>query len=244
MFRFTKSASVAMENYPPSTLPITAWAEDDRPREKLQNKGRQSLSDAELLAILLGSGSRNESAVALAQRILSSVGNNLNELGKRSLAELMKFKGIGEAKAITIAAALELGRRRQVSGVLDRPVITSSSDAYQAIGPILTDLPHEEFWMLLLNKGNKVIGREKMSTGGTDATIVDAKIVFRKAIEGLATAIIVCHNHPSGNLRPSQSDLDLTRKLKEAGDIIGLKVLDHLIVSDGGYYSFADEGVM
>ncbi|MFQ5448956.1 MAG: DNA repair protein RadC, partial [Saprospiraceae bacterium] len=209
-----------------------------------QSKGRQSLSDAELLAILLGSGSRNESAVALAKRILTSVSNNLNELGKRSLAELMKFKGIGEAKAIAIAAALELGRRRQVSGFIARPVITSSSEAYQVIAPMLLDLPHEEFWMLLLSKSNKVISKDKMSTGGTDATIVDAKIVFKKAIEGRAHAIIVCHNHPSGNLRPSQSDLDLTRKLKEAGEIIGLKVLDHLIIGDGGYYSFVDEGVM
>ena len=233
-----------METYPPSSLPITAWAEDDRPREKLQSKGRQSLSDAELLAILLGSGSRNESAVALAQRILGTVSNNLNELGKCSLAELMKFKGIGEAKAITIAAAMELGRRRQASGFLERPIITCSRDAYLVVAPMLMDLPHEEFWLLLLSKRNKVMGREKMSTGGQDATVVDVKMVFRKAIEGSAASIVVCHNHPSGSLRPSPVDIDLTKKLKSAGDIIGLPVLDHLIVADGGFFSFADEGMM
>ncbi|MCB0521171.1 MAG: DNA repair protein RadC [Lewinellaceae bacterium] len=234
-----------MENYPPTNkLPITAWAEDDRPREKLSNKGRQTLTDAELLAILLGSGSRNESAVSLAQRIMESVQNNLNELGKRSLSELMKFKGVGEAKAITIAAALELGRRRQFSTMLERPVIKSSRDAYEIIAPRLTDMAHEEFWMLLLNKGNKVLGQEKISTGGTDATVVDSKVVFRKAIEGQAINLILCHNHPSGTLRPSPADLDLTKKLKQAGEIIGIQVLDHLIVTDAGYFSFADEGIL
>ncbi len=233
-----------MENYTPSSFPITAWAEDDRPREKLQNLGRQSLSDAELLAILLGSGSRNESAVALSKRILQSVENNLNQLGKQSLAELTKFKGIGMAKAVTIAAALELGRRRQASGFIERPVITCSRDSYLAIAPVLVDHPHEEFWMLLLNKGNKMTGKIRMSSGGTDATVVDIKIVFRKAIEGQASSIIVCHNHPSGRLRPSQADLDLTKKIKESGQILGIPLLDHLIIGDGGYYSFADEGVL
>jgi DNA repair protein RadC len=234
-----------MENYfPPSSLPITSWAEDDRPREKLQTKGRQSLSDAELLAILLGSGSRNESAVALAQRILGSVSNNLNELGKQSLSELQKFKGIGEAKAITIAAALELGRRRQASDFLERPVITCSRDAWQVAAPLLADLPHEEFWLLLLNKSNKVVAKEKMSTGGSDATVVDVKMVLRKAIEGKAVSLVVCHNHPSGNLRPSPADVDSTKKLKQAGDVVGVAMLDHVIVADGGYFSFADEGLL
>jgi DNA repair protein RadC len=234
-----------MENYPPTpSLPITAWAEDDRPREKLLTKGRLALSDAELIAILLGSGSRNESAVDLAKRILKSVEKNLNELSKLSLADLMKFKGIGEAKAITIAAALELGRRRQTSDFLELPVIKSSSDAYRAIAPVLQDLPHEEFWILILNKGNKVLGKEQLSIGGTDATIVDARIVFRKAIEAKAISIIVCHNHPSGTMRPSPADVELTRKLKGAGEVLGIPVLDHLIVVDKGYFSFADEGIL
>lgn len=232
------------DNPPIAYLPITAWAEDDRPREKLLDKGRQALSDAELLAILLATGSRNESAVALSQRILDAVGNNLNELGKRSIPELMKFKGIGEAKAITIAAALELGRRRQNADLPDRPEIKSSRDSYNIFAPLLLDLPHEESWVLFLNKKIRVIGKEKLSIGGTNATIVDAKIVFRKALEGMAAAIIVGHNHPSGSLRPSQADIDLTKKMKTVGEAIGLPVIDHLIIADGGYFSFMDEGLL
>lgn len=233
-----------MENYSSPELPITSWAEDDRPREKLMANGRQTLSNAELLAILIGSGSPKESAVKLAQRILNSVDNNLNELGKRSLAELMKFKGIGEAKAITIAAALELGRRRQLSASLEKPIVKSSRDAYLTAIPLISDLKHEEFWILLLSKSNKIIGKEKLSVGGMDATVVDIRIVFRKALEGSAIAIILCHNHPSGTLRPSPADVELTNKLKIAGDTIGIPVLDHLIIGDGGYYSFADEGMI
>ncbi len=234
-----------MSDYPPTpNLPITAWAEDDRPREKLLTKGRQALSDAELIAILLGSGSRNESAVALSQRILDAVGNNLNELGKRSVAELMKFKGIGEAKAVTIAAAMELGRRRQTADLPDRPEIKGSRDAYILLAPLLLDLPHEESWVLFLTKRNKVIGKEKLSIGGTDSTIMDAKIVFRKALEGMAAAIIVAHNHPSGTLRPSQADIDLTKKMKNVGDAIGLPLVDHIIIADGGYFSFLDQGLL
>lgn len=234
-----------MENYPPpNSLPITAWSEDDRPREKLLNKGRQALSDAELLAIVIGSGSRAESAVSLAKRILASASNNLNELGRVSLAELMKFKGIGEAKAISIAAALELGRRRHASLNLEKPQVRSSKDAFHALYPLVSDLPHEEFWVLLLNKANKIIGSEKISAGGTDATLVDAKVLFRKAIEGQAVSIILCHNHPSGNLKPSQADVDLTKKLKQGGEIVGVQVLDHLIIADGKYYSFADAGAL
>lgn len=223
-------------------LSIKAWAEEDRPREKLRSKGKQSLSDAELLAILLGSGSRSESAVGLAKRILSGVDNSLNDLGKCSLAELMKYKGIGEAKAITIAAALELGRRRQLSQVRDRPQIRSSRDAFRAIAPLLVDLPHEEFWILLLNRANRVIGRDQISLGGVTGTVVDAKVLFRKAIDGLACSIILCHNHPSGNLQPSQADIDLTKKLTQAGATLDILVLDHLIITEKGYYSFADEG--
>lgn len=233
-----------MDIYKREKLSIPSWAEEDRPREKLLHKGKHVLSNAELIAILLGSGSREETAVGLAQKVLSSVENNLNELGKCSLAEFQRFKGIGEAKAITIAAAMELGRRRQLSTIKDRPQIKSSSDAFAAIAPILIDLPHEEFWILLLNRSNHVVGREQISIGGVSGTVVDAKIVFRKALEkpGI-TSIILCHNHPSGNLRPSDADIVLTKKLKKAGLVLDLTVFDHLIVSERGYYSFADEGM-
>ena len=221
---------------------ITAWAEEDRPREKMLLKGKQALSDAELLAILIGSGTVGESAVAVAQGILASVGFNLHELGKRSLPDLKKFKGIGEAKAITIAAALELGRRRQLSDLRERPRITHSRDAFNTIAPLLTDLQHEEFWLLLLNKANEVFARQQLSTGGMSGTVVDIKMVLKAAIEAGAAAFIAIHNHPSGNLQPSQADIELTRKLKQSGAVIDMPLLDHLIVSDRGYYSFADEG--
>ena len=189
----------------------------------------------------MGSGSREESAVSLAQRILNSCRNNLNQLGKCTLTELQKFKGIGEAKAITIAAALELGRRRQLTNIKDRPKITSSRDSYHVIAPYLMDLPHEEFWIILLNRANKVIDRKKVSMGGTTGTVVDAKVVFKKAVEGGAVYLILAHNHPSGNLAPSPQDLEITRKLVEAGKILSIRILDHLIIGDKGYYSFADE---
>ncbi len=223
---------------------ITAWAEEDRPREKMQLKGRHVLSDAELLAILIGSGTVGESAVGLAQRILASVGNNLHELGKRSLAELQKFNGIGEAKAITIAAALELGRRRQLTDLQERPRIGSSRDAFQIIAPQIADLAHEEFWVLHLNRKNEVFGREQLSSGGTAGTVVDTKMLFKKAIEAGAAGIVALHNHPSGSLQPSQSDIDLTRKIREAGALLEIPLLDHLIVSERGYFSFADEGLL
>jgi DNA repair protein RadC len=200
------------------------------------------LSDAELIAILIGSGSRNESAVALSKRILNSVDNNLHELGKKNLAELMKFKGIGEAKAITIAAAMELGRRRQDAALIERPEVRSSRDAWLAIRSAITDLSHEEFWILLLNKSLKIIGKTMLSAGNMDATVVDAKMVFRRALEWQASSIIMCHNHPSGTLRPSQADLDLTNKIKQCGELLGIRVLDHLIIAEKGFYSFADEG--
>ncbi len=233
-----------MATYSNQNLTIKSWAEEDRPREKLLTKGKQSLSDAELLAILLGSGSRDETAVGLAQRILQSVGNDLNELGRRSVAELTKFKGIGEAKSITVVAALELGRRRQLTDVKERPQIRSSRDAWQLIAPILMDLSHEEFWILLLNRAGRVIGREQISLGGVAGTVVDAKIVFRKAIESMASSLILVHNHPSGNLQPSQQDISLTQKLKKAGETLDIAVLDHLIITERGYFSFADENKM
>jgi DNA repair protein RadC len=231
-----------MQTYAGASATIKMWAEDDRPREKMLAKGRAALSDAELIAILIGSGSRNETAVALSQRILRSVDNNLNELGKLGINELLRFKGIGEAKAITIAAALELGRRRQLSDIKERPQVGCSRDAYNALAPLVADLPHEEFWILLLNRSNRIIHRERVSTGGVSGTVVDAKVVFKKAIELLASAIILCHNHPSGNLTPSQADLDLTKRLRQAGQTLEIGVLDHLIISEKGYFSFADEG--
>ncbi len=231
-----------MENYLVKNLAITAWAEEDRPREKLLQKGKHNLTDAELLGILLGSGSRNQTAVGLAQDILRSTSNDLNELGKRSISDFMKFKGIGEAKAITIAAALELGRRRQLTNIKDHPKITCSRDSYNAIAPLLMDLPHEEFWILLLNQANKVIDRKQVSLGGTTGTVVDAKVIFRKAIEGQAVYLILAHNHPSGNIQPSIQDINLTKKLVEAGNILSIKILDHLIIGEKSYYSFADEG--
>lgn len=221
---------------------ITAWAEEDRPREKMLLKGYQSLSDAELLAILLGSGTVGESAVSLAQRIMASVENNLHELGKRSIKELQRFRGVGEAKAIAIAAALELGRRRQISDLRERPRVGSSRDAFNIIAPLLTDLHHEEFWLLLLNKACEVFGREKLSAGGAAGTVADVKIAFKTALDARAAAIIAVHNHPSGNLKPSDADLELTQKLREAGKLLDMPLLDHLIVSERGYYSFADEG--
>ena len=243
MENFCASNFTFKMNYQKNTLSIKSWAEDDRPREKMLKRGKLNLSDVELLAILLGSGSRKETAVGLSQRILKSIENNLNELGKVSLAELMRFKGIGEAKAITIAAALELGRRRQLSGFIDRPQILSSKDGYNCIAPILMDLNHEEFWIILLNRANKVISKEQISTGGVSGTVVDAKIIFRKALEvAPASSIILCHNHPSGNFKPSQADIDLTIKLKKAGETLDILVLDHLIIAENNYYSFADEG--
>jgi DNA repair protein RadC len=223
---------------------ITAWAEEDRPREKMMLKGKSALSDAELLAILIGSGTVGQSAVTLAQDILSSVDRNLHELGKRSIPELQRFKGIGEAKAITIAAALELGRRRQLSDLRERPRITGSRDAFHVVAPLLTDLHHEEFWLLLLNKANEVFARERLSTGGMAGTVVDVKLLFKTAFDARAAAAIAVHNHPSGNLQPSQADIELTRRLRKAGELLDLPLLDHLIVSERGYYSFADEGML
>ncbi|GAB3510145.1 JAB domain-containing protein [Emticicia fontis] len=223
---------------------ILSWAEEDRPREKLMLKGRAALSDAELIAILIGSGTRELSAVDLSKLILHSVGNNLNELAKLSINDLMKFKGVGDAKAISIAAALELGRRRKESEVLKKTKITSSADAYQAIRPYLLDLSHEQFWVLLLNRANEIIRPFQVSIGGVAGTVADPKIIFKSAIEYLASAIILVHNHPSGNLTPSQADLDLTKRVKEAGRLLDIPILDHLIFGDNGYYSFADKGIL
>ncbi len=205
-------------------------------------KGRASLSDAELIAIILGSGSRDESAVALAKRVLSTVDHNLHELGKLSLVDLMKFKGIGEAKAISIAAALEIGRRRSITAPQKKPIITSSKEAYDLIKSIISDMAHEEMWVILLNKGNKFIKRVKMSSGGSTATIVDVKMILKVVIESQAQSIILVHNHPSGSLSPSRADIEITNKIKEAAKYFDLTVMDHIIVAETGYYSFVDDG--
>jgi len=223
---------------------IKNWAEDDKPREKLMNKGREALSNAELLAILIGSGPIGSSALAVGQDLLKKAQNNLNVLSRQSLKELKNINGIGDAKGITIMAALELGRRRQKEGVVDRKQITSSADGFNYFQPHIGDLPYEEFWVLFLNRQNKILSGEKISQGGVAGTVADLKIIFKSALEKLACSIIVAHNHPSGNLRPSESDKKLTKKIVEAGKIIDIKVLDHLIVTDGGYYSFADEGML
>ena len=223
---------------------ITAWAEEDRPREKMLLKGKAALSDAELIAIIIGSGTVNEDAISLAQRILNSVNANLSELGRRSIKDLMKFKGIGEAKAISITAAVELGRRRQFSDVMQKDTVTTSRDVFDMMLPQLIDLPYEEFWIIQLNRANHAIGRARISAGGVSGTVVDSKMVFKPAIEVLATSIILVHNHPSGNLKPSQADIELTRKLKEAGKHLDIAVLDHIIVAYSGFYSFADENIM
>lgn len=233
-----------MKNYQSSGMGIKSWAEEDRPREKLLLKGKQNLTDAELLAIILGSGSRKETAVDLAKRLLKVADNNLEKLSRLTLKELMTFRGIGEAKAINIIAVMELGRRRQLTDVKTRPQLRSSQDAYDVIGPVIADLDHEEFWILLLNRANRILGREQISKGGTSGTVVDAKILFRIALEKRATSIILCHNHPSGNLRASQADLSLTKRLVSAGKNLDILVLDHLIIARSGYLSFADEGMM
>jgi DNA repair protein RadC len=227
-----------------NSFSIKYWAEDDKPREKLMLKGRAALSDAELIAILIGSGSRNESAVELSKRILASVDNNLNALGKLSLPQLMNFKGIGEAKAITIAAAMELGRRRREEEGIDLKQITSSRAVFEIMQPIIGELPHEEFWIIFLNNSNKVIYKTQLSKGGITGTIVDVRIVYKTALEHNATGIILVHNHPSGALQASEQDKQVTRQLKMAGHSLSINVLDHVIITEKAYLSFADEGIL
>lgn len=227
-----------------TNFPITHWSEDDKPREKLMLKGKSVLSDAELVAILIGSGSRNESAVALSKRILASVNNNLSSLGKQSLAQLMEFKGIGEAKAITIAAALELGRRRKEENPLELVKVTSSKVMYQEMYPIIGELAHEEFWVVYLNNANKIIFKAQLSKGGITGTIVDVRLVFKIALEQNAVAIVLAHNHPSGKLQASEADIQVTKRIKNAGLQLDISVLDHIIVTEHSYFSFADEGIL
>lgn len=225
-------------------MAINQWAEEDRPREKLLLKGKSALSDAELIGILLGSGIKTLSAVDLAKQILSTVNHNLNELAKLSVKDLTAFKGIGEAKAIAIVSALELGRRRKITTPHKKPKITCSNDAYELIKPELTDQPHEEFWLILLKRNNEVIKKEKISLGGVTGTVADPKIIFKKALESLASGIILIHNHPSGNTQPSETDIRLTKKLKQAGELLDISIYDHLIFTDHDYFSFADQSMI
>jgi len=223
---------------------IKSWAEDDRPREKLLLKGKSALSDAELVAILIGSGNWNETAVDLAKRILKSSNDNIAELSRLTIQDLMKFKGIGEAKAVSIAAALELGRRRREQEAMRKQQITSSKDVFDIFHPMLSDISYEEFWILLLNKANKIIGKFSISEGGLSGTVADPVKIFRKAIEYNAVGMILCHNHPSGNLKPSDADIKLTNKMKEGGKFLDISVLDHIIIGEEKYLSFADEGLI
>ena len=230
----SKSKSISIKN----------WKEDDRPREKLISKGKSTLSDAELIAILIGSGSKNKSAVALAKQILTASHNNLNELSRLSVNDLMAFKGIGQAKAVSIITALELGRRRRLEEAMEKPVIKSSKAVFNIMQPIIGELTHEEFWILFLNNANKIIFKQCISSGGITGTLVDVRIIFKKALELSAVALILSHNHPSGNLKPSKSDLDLTAKIKNGGKSLDIKILDHLIITEKAYFSFADNNVL
>ncbi len=225
-------------------LNILSWAEEDRPREKLLLKGKAALSDAELIAILIGSGTRSISAVDVAKMILGNADYDLNKLAKFSVKDLRKTKGIGEAKAITIVSALELGRRRNESDFSEKAKITCSNDIYQLIKPELMDLRKEEFWVILLDRANQVIKKEQISSGGISGTVADPKIIFKAALDQYASSIILIHNHPSGNLKPSRADIDLTKKMKEAGKLLEIPVLDHIIFSDEGFLSFADDGIL
>jgi DNA repair protein RadC len=225
-------------------MTIKAWALDDRPREKLISKGKTTLSDAELIAILIGSGNRQESAVALSKRILLSVNGNLHELAKLSLEKLIQFNGIGEAKAINIITALEVGKRRQLEIVLEKPKIGSSKEGFNLMQPVIGDLEHEEFWVLFLNNSHKVLAKHQISKEGITAIVVDIRLLLKRALELNSAGIIVCHNHPSGKLSPSNSDIQLTQKIKEAGITLDIKLVDHLIITEKAYFSFADEGIL
>jgi DNA repair protein RadC len=233
-----------VEKQEAKTLNIKEWSPEDRPREKLLLKGTAALSDAELVAILIGTGTTTQSAVDVAKNVLQYVGNDLNELARLSVKDLTKIKGIGEAKAISIVASIELGRRRKELELSDKPKISSSRDAFNILQGDLMDLLREEFWVLLLNRAHRVVKKKKVSEGGVSGTVADPKIIFKLALEELASGIIVAHNHPSGNLSASQSDIELTRKLKEAGKVMEVQLLDHLIIAGKTYYSFADEGLL
>jgi DNA repair protein RadC len=221
---------------------IKEWNEDDQPREKLFSKGCLALSDTELLAIIIGSGNREDSALAISRKILSHTSHNVGVLSKYSVQNLMKFRGIGKAKAILIIAAMELGRRGKASKSIEKSKLCSSRSVFELMHPLIGELDHEEFWILLLNNANMIQFKWRLSMGGITATLVDVRLIYKKAIEHGATSIILCHNHPSGNRKPSQSDIVLTKKVIKGGGILDIKVLDHIIVTGKTYYSFADEG--
>ncbi|MCD2260490.1 RadC family protein [Psychroserpens luteolus] len=227
-----------------TSFSIKNWSQDDQPREKLRDKGKSVLSDAELLAILIGSGNKDESAVSLSKRILSSANYNLNTLGKLNLKQLMAFKGIGEAKAISIIAALELARRRRGTVAIEKKKINSSASVFELMQPIVGELPHEEFWIIYLNNSNKIIQKQQLSKGGITGTLVDVRLVLKTALEVGAVALLLVHNHPSGSLKPSEADKKLTQKLKNAAQSLDIKVLDHLIITEKAYFSFADETLL
>ncbi|MFT5513691.1 MAG: DNA repair protein RadC [Bacteroidia bacterium] len=228
----------------PNYIAIKDRALDERPREKLQLHGKKSLSNAELLAILIATGTKNKSAIDLGCDIMQMAHNDLNELATLSIQSLCKIEGIGPAKAITVLSALELGGRRSAQGVSKTNKVSSSDDAYQHIGHKLSDISHEEFWVIFLNRANNILSSKCISKGGLSQTVVDPKVVYNNALESKASALILCHNHPSGQLRPSQADIQLTEKLKSAGKLLDIQVLDHLIVTATAYYSFADEGML
>ena len=223
---------------------LTTWAVEERPREKVMANGVQYLSDAELLAILIGSGTRQVTAVELARQILRGAGSSLQDLGRQGIGELVRIKGVGPAKAISIMAALELGRRRAGIRNSGKTAVKSSETVYKLFHPLVGDLEHEEFWLLMLNRANRVLGRYKVSQGGLSGTVIDTRIILKKALDNLASSIIVCHNHPSGNKQPSDADVKITEKLKKAAEMLEIKLLDHVIIADKSYFSFADEGLI
>ncbi|RPI44126.1 MAG: DNA repair protein RadC [Bacteroidetes bacterium] len=231
-----------MNTYGANTL--KAWSVEERPREKVIANGVQHLTDAELIAILLGSGTRNITAVELARQVLQGAGYNLHELGRQAIGDLLKIKGVGPAKAIAVMAAMELGRRRSGIQQVEKIPVKSSHTVFNLFHPMLGDLDHEEFWLLMLNRANRVVGRYKVSQGGLAGTVIDTRIIMKKALDNLASSIIVCHNHPSGNKQPSDADIKITEKLKNAAEMLEIKLLDHVIIADKSYFSFADEGLV
>ncbi len=231
-----------MDEY--TNLSIRNWSVEDRPREKMMTKGIQSLSDSELIALLIGSGTRKVSAVELARQVLNRAGNSLDKLGKFSISDLKKLKGIGEARATAIVAALELGRRRKLTDPPEADKITGSTDVYNLISPVLSDLSHEEFWILILNRSNRVIEKRRISQGGITGTVTDIRMILKMALDNLATSLILCHNHPSGNLQPSEADISVTRRLKESASLMDITLLDHIIVAGKKYFSFADDNLI
>lgn len=231
-----------MKEYPEPHLSIQQWADEDKPREKLLTKGVSALSDAELVAILLRSGTKNVSAVEMAKQLLADYKNNLNELARALPRDMTKRKGMGDAKGLSIIAALELGRRRQQQSATEKPVLNTSLLAYNYMAPVLADLPHEEFHVVYLNRANKILATERISIGGVSGTIADVRIILRMALQHMATCMILFHNHPSGNIKPSSADDTLTHKVKEAAKYMDIIVTDHIIIGQGAYYSYADEG--